>query len=71
MGETSHKVYEIAEASVSQQSGASEFKLMIESIAASSEEGAASAVETASATQSLAHTAETMNESISAFKVKR
>ncbi|AZN42777.1 methyl-accepting chemotaxis protein [Paenibacillus albus] len=71
VGETSLRVYEIAEASVSQQSGASEFKLMIESIAASSEEGAASAIETASATQSLAQTAEKMNESISAFKVNR
>ncbi|WEK54629.1 MAG: methyl-accepting chemotaxis protein [Candidatus Cohnella colombiensis] len=70
INDTEQKVSEIAAASEEQAAQTDEVRKSIESISAASQEAAAAAEETAATSQSLAHLAEGLNDSVSIFKIK-
>jgi methyl-accepting chemotaxis protein len=70
INESEQKVTEIAAASEEQAAQSSEVMNSIENISSASQEAAAAAEETAATSQSLAQLAESLNESVSIFKVK-
>ena len=70
INQTEQKVNEIAAASEEQAAQSNEVMISIESILSASQEAAAASEETAATSQSLAHLAESLNDSVSTFKVR-
>jgi methyl-accepting chemotaxis protein len=70
INQTEHKVNEIAAASQQQTAQTTEVMISIDSISSASQEAAAASEETAATSQSLAHLAEGLNNSVSIFKIK-